>query len=967
MTSPSIARIIIAAILLTLGSAATGLAQTGAIVGTVTDSSGAVLPGVTVEASSPALIERVRTTVGDAEGKYRIIDLRTGVYAVSFSLPGFSTVKRDNIELTAGFTATVNGELRIGAIEETVTVSGQTPLVDVQNVTQHKVITQDLIDRLPTGRTFQNLTVLIPGVNVTGGAGINGNADVGGSVGERNVKIVIHGSQAFDMPLVYDGMPYNQTNVSSGLSVFMINTGNVQEITVDAGGLSAEADTSGVRTNIIPKQGGNSFSGYFLGNYTNDNLQSINISEEQRRAGFTSQTATVRIWDVNPAGGGPIRRDRLWFYSAFRYWGNSERPPGAYYDTDPLDFRFTPDLTRPVINDNWNRSTNLRLTWQMAARHKVSVFGDNQQRCTCANGVSAATAWEASQVFTPTPDFLTQATWNWIASNKVLVEGGFTSFQAGWRYANQASVGNDVYSVRDLGTGITFRAPSGTSRVVLPARNTKTSVSYVTGRHTLKVGLQTMWGWKRSQSFVNNDTTLQLLNGVPTQVTVFNTPSLTKVNVKMKAGVYAQDQWTINRLTLNLGVRFDTIDAYVPEQDLPAVRYVGPRSYPRVGDAPSWRDVVPRAGVAWDLFGNGRTAIKVQTGKYLEGLTTGVADAVNPAAASVTNATRSWRDANGDFIPQESELGPLSNNRFGQSVIRSRYDPDLVTGYGKRMWNGEAAIGIQHELMPGLVSIETSYHRRWYGNFRVTDNLEVTPADYDTFCITSPVDSRLPDGGGEQICGLADVTPAKFGLVNGLVQLSDNFGKSMQQYGGVDVAASLRLPNGARLQGGFNSGRTTTNQCFVIDSPAELRFCDVNPKILTQVKLLGVYPLPWAGLLLSGTFQSVPGPEILANYAAPNARVAPSLGRNLAGGAGSTSVQLIEPGTRYGDRLNQIDTRIAKEFRVGKLRLEGQFDVYNLTNANPVLAQNNTYGAAWLQPTAILPGRTVKFGVQVDY
>src|SRR6185503_1003333 len=162
---------------------------------------------------------------------------------------------------------------------------------------------------------------------------------------------------------------------------------------------------------------------------------------------------------------------------------------------------------------------------------------------------------------------------------------------------------------------------------------------------------------------------------------------------------------------------------YVPEQSLPAVRYVGARSYPRVDDAPNWTDFSPRAGVAWDLFGNGKTAVKVQMGRYVEGMSTTIADAVNPASASVTSATRSWADANGDFVPQESELGPLSNNRFGQSVIRTRYDPDLLTGFGKRQWNGEASAGVQHELMPGVLSLDASYHRRWYGNFRLTDNL----------------------------------------------------------------------------------------------------------------------------------------------------------------------------------------------------------------------------------------------------
>lgn len=355
-------------------------------------------------------------------------------------------------------------------------------------------------------------------------------------------------------------------------------------------------------------------------------------------------------------------------------------------------------------------------------------------------------------------------------------------------------------------------------------------------------------------------------------------------------------------------------------------------------------------------------------GRYVASDQVNFARSVNPIQTSVNSATRPWTDLNGDFVPQAQELGALSNSNFGQLAITTHYDDAVRAGRGRRGYNWETSGGVQHELLPNM-SVDVSYYRRWFGNFTITDNLDLTPSDYNPFCITTPVDVRLPAGGGQQLCGLYDITQAKFGVSrNNVITFAENFGKRSQIYTGLDLTMNARLPNGGLLAGGMNVGRTETDQCFVVDSPEQLLFCNVKPPFQPQVKFLGTYPLPWWGLQAAATFQSLAGAPITAGYTATNAQIVPSLGRNLsAGAAGTKTVQLIAPGTIFGDRINQVDLRGSKVVQAGRIRIQTNVDLYNLLNASPVLVLNTVYGPKWQQPTYVLPGRVLKFGVQVNF
>ena len=986
-------------------ASAAGAQQTSSIAGLVRDSSGGVLPGVTVEVASPALIERVRTATTDAQGRFNIVNLRPGTYAVTFSLAGFNSVKREGIQVTAGFTATVNADMQVGALEETIIVGGETPLIDTQNTRQQKVLSSELLDALPSGqKNAINVVSLTPGMTTVG------LADVGGSLGTYNAGgngTTFHGKGGFKRE--FDGMRVENME-GDGNNGYILNAITVQETTVETGGVSAESDMSGVSLNMIPKEGGNSFRLMASGLFTNQHLSTDNFGNKLRARGVTLPSKVINIYDGWGTIGGPIKRDKVWFFAAERIWGNRNQRANTFWNKTQGTPFYTPDSARPFQPNEYYKSHAARVTWQASQRNKLNFFIDVQKNCKCYSGTGltavTTTAPEADAQLRFWPQFLAQASWSAPLTNRLLLEAGYSATISHWPRVSNPGVPTDSIRITESSTGFVYGAPETLQDLQDSDRYAqRLSASYITGSHSLKTGFQLSQGTKNLHQYSWTDYNYTFLRGVPTQITQLATPYLRKERIRADLGLYAQDQWAIGRLTANYGLRFDYYNAYVPEQHMPATKFVPARDFEAVYHVPLWRDLSPRLGAAYDLFGNGRTAAKMSVGRYVGKTAIGVAADNNPVTRSILSVTRSWTDANGNYVPDcdlgnfstNGECGGISNTNFGRvNANATRYADEAIHGWGVRDYLWDVAAEVQQQLGPGI-SLTGGYYRNWYNNFLVTDNTDVTPSDYNPFCITAPSDSHLPGGGGYQVCGLYDISPAKFGRVTNLVTLADHYGKETFVSDFFNLTLSTRLKSGAQFGVGFDTGRTVNDACFDVDSPgagaaANLPGISRTPTPFTsttvngekicravtpwaanaQFKANGTYPLP-ANFAISGTLQNVAGPVITANYTVPNALASVSLGRDLAACAGRTpctatiAVPLIAPQTMFEPRRTQLDLRLTKALGLPRGRLQVNLDVYNFLNASNVVTLNTNYGPSWLQPTSFLTGRLYEIGGQWSF
>jgi hypothetical protein len=479
--------------------------------------------------------------------------------------------------------------------------------------------------------------------------------------------------------------------------------------------------------------------------------------------------------------------------------------------------------------------------------------------------------------------------------------------------------------------------------------------------------------------------------------------------------LYLQEQWTRQRLTLQAALRFDRARSWFPAQLEGPSRFLPtPISIPETRGVDSYKDVTPRLGVAYDLFGTGTTALKMSLGKYLEGAgVTGNYANTNPSLRmpqttqtfGTPGVTRVWTDANQNFVPDCDLSNPaaqdlrdrggdlcglMSNTRFGTNVLTNNFDPAILNGWGVRASDWNLTASIQQKIGPRS-SADVTYRRRYHGFF-VADNLSLQPSDLTPFSIEAPLDPRLPGGGGYVVSDLYDVVPEKSGQVNNLVTDSNAYGRWYQYFNGVDVTFNVRVGRDFVFVGGTSTGQTVADNCDVRAHLPELAttttgtsafgaglagsavtplspYCHVAFGIRTQFRGLSSYILPRVDLQVAATFQSKPGAMLAANYAVPNSAVAPSLRRNLSGNATNVTVNLVAPGTMCGDHINQLDLRVAKTLRCRGSRTLIAFDIYNSLNSSAVLSYNTTFvpNGPWLQPLTILTPRFLKITAEVNF
>jgi hypothetical protein len=999
----------------------TAAAQSGASVsGVVKDASGAVLPGVTVEAASPVLIEKVRTAVTDGTGQYRITELLPGTYTVTFTLTGFNTVKREGIELNGSFAATVNVDLKVGNVSETITVSGEAPLVDVQSTTKQTVITHQELDALPTGKNMFNVGVLIPGITLsTGGLA---NQDVGGALGPNTLALAIHGGKTQDQRFTMNGISLS-TMIGGGWGGGTIpNPAGVSEMLFDTSAVDASLSTGGVRINFIAKDGGNRFAGTSSFEYANDSMQGNNFTPRLQALGLTTPGGIVKNWDFAPGFGGPLVKDKVWFYLSGRSQGADTQVPGQFYNlnaNNPNAWAYVPDTSKPaVLNRKWD-DYQARVTAQVTPKNKLGFLVDWQDNCFCPFGVASLTAPEAGNNQRFSLQRPVEMDWTSPVTSKLLLEATAMHRIERWGAMDPSDLAPGMISVTDNGPGafrpgMTYRAAGTYSNNLNTTFHYRIAASYITGAHAFKVGFNDAWGQSDAMTYTRVPYSFQFNTPVggpltPSQITEYATPYTTSTHVSHDTGLFAQDKWTVNRATISLGIRYDHAASDYPATTLGPSPLLPNRnvSFPQTPQV-SWNDITPKMGLTYDLRGDGKTALRVTLNKYLIGFGTTFAIVPDPnpvsSAVGLGNATRPWTDSNHNFSPDcvlsnpaaNGECGVLSDPNFGtnnvaQLLSQTSFDPNLQTGWNKRGYNWEFSTGIQQQLT-SRISMDVGFFRKWYGNFQVADNLALAASDFSLINITAPVDSRLPGGGGYTVTGFPVLKPTVgfggFGIANqNVVKLSDDVGRQIEHWNGVDVNFNARLQGGFFASGGFSTGRTSTDNCEIVNKLPEVgfeslnffspfffttmpnQFCKRDGAFVTQVKGYGSYTIPRIDVQLSLTFQSLPGVDVTAPLSAP---FLPGVG-GLQSLPGIANFHIVEPGQLYGDRLNQTDIRVAKIIKLGRVRTNVGVSVFNLFNTDVVTGQNNTYtpvpGAQgiWQVPNLVLQARFVKFSILADF
>lgn len=1024
--------------------------QGSTISGIVRDSSGGVLPGVTVEASSPALIEKVRTVTTADDGRYSIVALRPGQYTVTFTLPGFTTVRREGIELTADFTATVNADLAVGTLEESVTVTSESPMVDTSAVTQRVVMTREVLDVLPTGRNIQAIGIMIPGTTIAVGGGGALSRDVGGSGGLQQSPLQFRGSG--DTVQTIEGLRLNNLCAQGAYSGVYWNDASFQEFSYITGADSAEMGQGGMRVNMVPKDGGNTFRGQITGNFANrnfisDNCGSAGIGQPCSRGNLagsltynpnnklTNVSEIQDIWDVNPSIGGPIVKDKLWFHYTFRHWGVNKTVADSYFDADPSPFVYTPDFARRGIDDGHIVSNAGRIAWAVGGKDKISVYHDNQRKYRDHWGISGTVPPEAAGVQVTPTSFVNVTKWTRTHTSKLLFEGGLGIYDQNYTELYQPSVTNfndkvfsldavrdaRVYTVTDQTNGRVANAWPNPADHYSELYTFMGAASYVTGAHSFRFGAAVSHGtWRLTEAWTGDMQPITYNAGRPVQTTL-RLPVDRRNGIKADTGVFAQDRWAIGRVSLNLGVRFDWFIGETLESEVLPSRFNDGIKFGKcadgnndaragcVGKVQDWKDISPRIGFAWDVFGNGRTAVKASVARYVAGQQIAVANAANPVTVLGLTDTRPWTDRDGNGLPldangniQFDELSAsTSTPTFGRNVSTTTTDPAVLNGWGARGYNWEYTIAAQHQIANGL-SVNGGYYRRKFGNQTFTDDLRYDASSYDSFCLTVPTDPQLPGGGGYQVCGVRDLKPAVFAqnlAPNSLIRFASDYGGITDVYQGFDINVEKRFARGAFLRGGVNAQARDFNNCNLIAAGPEAvttlsplgavlaqgtetypdgsSQCDRHYSYRPDVKISGAYTLPW-DLTLAGTYQfsrgvqtGGAGPAVSAAWAVVSAVANPQIGRNWTGVA-SRTVQLIREGLDYGDyNLNQIDMKLGKRFRMAQTTLRIDFDVYNILNSSWPFAINNNFSTAatsqWRRPTNVLQHRFFKIGGQFSF
>jgi hypothetical protein len=1031
-------------------------AQQATLTGTVRDTSGAVLPGVTVEATAPA--QPTRSVVTDGNGVYRIVELSPGTYTLTATLPGFNVFRREGIQLAGSQVITIPVDLRVGALQETVTVTGETPVVDVQSVRREVVLDSEVIQTVPGTRTVGNLLNATPGLTVDGN-GVNPTPTM--------TFFSARGGQTNEGRMTVNGMTVAAAFNGGGVSSYILDTVNADETSVTVSGGMGESDTGGPVMNIVPRAGGNSFRGQVFVNNAGDWSRGDNLNDELRAVGITETPGILRAYDSSLTYSGPVKRDRVWFLGSYRRLNTQTAVEGVFANSNAGNLSrwdWARDDSLPARHSASRTMFQARASAQLTTKNRLTFSHEYQTRCegaplrldteggchnrasswiaTGTGGGALSTSPEASTSYIDFPYYLTQALWTNPITNRILLEAGYSRlsydhaggpgqlppdgiFDIGVTEASATANPAVGYTNPVPRANYSYRALSQYSANWSNPNHWRASASYVTGSHNLKVGYQGSW-LVNNTNRVRNESLLSynFNQGRPTQFTM-TIPEWRTADRTGVAAFFIQDTWTRGRMTLQGALRYDRAWSHSPGggefNGTPVTSRinVAPISFDTTKSVDAFNDITPRFGLAFDVFGNGRTAVKFNMGHYLDAATNDSAyTRNNPANRIVSSVARGWTDNDNDKVVDCNLLnfaaqGPtaaganqsvdtcnaLTGNNLnfgGTSGNLTQVNPDTLKGWGVRENDWQWGVTVQQELMPRM-SLEVGYARRWFQGVTVTDNLARTPDQYSSYVVQAPLDPRLPGGGGYEI-RLYQASNAALAMpAQNYVTFQTDFGPEETNYWhGVDVTLNARTRWGLTFSGGTSTGRSVNDDCatvVLIDSPDPRNCRDVDP-FQTTFRGLASYTIPLIDVLVSGTVRSQPEVERVATWQLPNSPSSAACAPNPAActtvqglngflptglnANGTTTVTLNDNDHRIfsGERRTQVDMRFAKILRFGRTRSDIGVDVGNLLNTNYATSWENTYqysignalgGGTWNQPTAVYTPRFVRLNFTVNF
>lgn len=917
----------LAAMAMVLLAVTTASAQIGGgISGTVRDSSGAVLPGVTVEVSSSVLIEGSRATITNGNGQYQVIDLRPGDYAVTFALAGFRTVKREGIRLTAAFTATINGELQVGQLEESITVSGESPLVDVRGSVSQSVMNRETLDTIPTGKDPFAVGQLIPGVTTN-------TPDVGGTQIMQQPTLQVHGSSNNDNVFMVDNVQIQHIGFGGNQTGFYFNDGLMEEISYQTSSLPAEAPVGGVQINMIPRDGGNEYRGTVFASGGDSGFQSNNLDDDLVALGFRAQNRVKSVYDVNLTYGGPIVRRRLWFFSTYRRWSANN------YLGNTFDARGAQAVDDQRISDG-----TLRLTWQAAAQHKLALLYDRSAKWRGHrpnNWIGASINEPVSSVEQTTGlNYIGQLKWSAPMSNRFLAEVSVFTLPVKYNLQFQKEADPDAIAtfdqIRSVFSGVSPRQDINSARMYTYSG----FVSYVTGAHNFKVGSQVRTGWSQELFETRGDIVQIVSNGVPQSVRRVNNPSGHKES-GVNTGIYIQDSWTFGRVTINPGIRYERFVMSIPAQSAGAGRWVPAREFSEQKNIVNWNSVSPRFGIAWDVFGDGRTAVKGGLSRYdrLAGIT--IVQPLN--RRNIAFQTCPWADINADLRAQTEEIAFARCTGSLQPSL-GLVDPDL-----ERPHQWEYTATVQRQIGRNT-SVMVGYYGRRFWNLYTTVNDAVPSTAYTAVTITNPLTN--------QPLTVYNQDPGTRSQVRNVLKTIPEL---KQRYHGVEFQFNTRMAR-ATVFGGVTIGNNYGDQDSGNLNNPNLRVNnqgDIGFDSPYQVRGGFSYVLP-ADVRLSGSLRAASGLPQTRTYVVTTAQV-PGLTQV------TQNVQVAERGEFRYPWVNLLDLRVTKMFRFGAVRFEPTADVFNVFNNNAVTNAVQTIGSSLGRPSAIVMGRLLRLGGRITF